>query len=242
LEPLYDADASAVYITPSCQFPTGLVMSAARRAGLAQWAVERDAYIVEDDYNCYYQHGGKRLPSLHGLCADRVFYVGGFSDILFPCISVSYVIVPEPLLDRLHGWFGNQVPAVPFFTQKPLELFLREGHWDSHLRKMRKRQKAKCESLTDALISKFGDRVRISGPDSGLHLLVQAGWPMKEDELVRRACREGVGVYPTRAYWRTPPDDEGGTVLLNYGGVSQGDIPAAADRLRRAWLGADEPR
>jgi GntR family transcriptional regulator/MocR family aminotransferase len=230
---------AALYTTPSHQFPTGVVMSAERRAALVEWAKAGDAFLIEDDYNCYYRHGARPLPSLQSLCADRVFYIGGFSDILFPCIGVAYLVVPENLLGRLRDRFQGHAPAVPFFTQKPLELFMREGHWESHLRKLRKRQKLKCEALTGALESRFGDRIRISGAEAGLHILIQAGWPAGEDELIRRAARAGVGVYPTRAHWHNPGKDEHGTVLLNYGGVELADIPTAAALLHRAWLGTE---
>lgn len=230
------ADVAAAYATPSHQFPTGIVMPLSRRRELAEWAGRSDAYIIEDDYSCHFQHDLNPLPSIQSLCADRVFYIGGFSGILFPCIRVSYMVVPEKLLDRLHGWFDNHAPFVPFLMQKPLELFMKEGHWESHLRRMRKQQKTKCKALVSALRNRFGGSMRISGFHAGLHLLVQARWPMKEDELVRRARQYGVGVYPTSKYWSRPESGENGTVLLNYGGVPLEDIPVAVELLYRAWL------
>lgn len=225
----------AAYITPSHQFPTGIVMPISRRNEFVEWAIQMDAFIIEDDYNCHFQHALRPLPSLQSLCADRVFYIGGFSDILFPCISVSYMVVPEKLLDRLHGLFDNRSPFVSFLTQKPLELFMKEGHWESHLRKTRKKQKAKCEALVGALKNKFGKSIHISGFHAGLHLLVKARWPVTEDELVNRAYQVGVGVYPTSRYWSRPEKGENGTVLLNYGGIPLQDIPLAVELLYEAW-------
>lgn len=227
---------SAAYTTPSHQFPTGVVMPLSRRRQLAEWAGNSDAYIIEDDYSCHFQHDLNPIPSIQSLGPDRVFYIGGFSDILFPCIRVSYMVVPEKLLDRLRGWFDNHAPFVPFLMQKPLELFMKGGHWESHLRKMRKQQKAKCKALTSALRNRFGDSIRTTGFHAGLHLLVQARWPMKEEELVRRARQNGVGVYPASKYWSRPKSVENGTVLLNYGGVPLGDIPTAVELLYKAWL------
>ncbi len=231
------ASVMAAYITPSHQFPTGIVMPLSRRSELAEWAIQKDAFIIEDDYNCHFQHDLGPLPSLQSLCTDRVFYLGSFSDILFPCIRVSYMVVPENLLAKLQGWFDSHAPFVPFLTQKPLELFMKEGHWESHLRKMRKNQKLKCQTLVSALKDRFGDNIQIAGFHSGLHLLVQAKWPVKEDELVRHAYQNGIGVYPTSKYWNYPKSSEYGTVLLNYGGVSLPDIPVAVDLLYQAWLG-----
>ena len=235
VKPLTATNVMAAYITPSHQFPTGVVMPLSRRTEFAEWAIRENTFIIEDDYNCHFQYDRRPLPSIQSLCTDRVFYIGSFSNILFPCISVSYVVMPENLLERLHLWVDNQAPFVSFLIQKPLELFMKEGHWESHLRKMRKNHKQKCEALVSALQNKFGGSVNISGFHGGQHLLVQAKWPIKEEELISRAFQAGVGVYPTSKYWSYSERGENGTVLLNYGGISLEDIPVAVELLYKAW-------
>ncbi|SHI03276.1 GntR family transcriptional regulator / MocR family aminotransferase [Sporobacter termitidis DSM 10068] len=235
IKSLAAANTAAAYVTPSHQFPTGVVMPASRRKEFAAWAEHRDAFIIEDDCNCHFQHGVRPLPAVQSLCADRVFYIGSFSDLLFPCAGVSYMVVPQTMLDRLHRRLDNHAPFVSFLTQKPLELFMKEGRWESHLRKMRKIHKAKCETLVNALRNRFGSSIYISGFHAGLHLLVQAKWPVKEEELVGRAREAGVGVYPTSRYWSRPDRGRSGTVLLNYGGIAHQDIPDAVERLYEAW-------
>jgi GntR family transcriptional regulator/MocR family aminotransferase len=230
-------DVIAAYITPSHQFPTGVVMSLPRRIEFANWAKRKGAYIIEDDCNCFFHHFTRPLPSVNSLAADKVFYIGGFSDLLFPCLSVSYLVVPEKFLDILHSWYDGRVPFVSFLMQKPLELFIKDGHLESHLRKMKKLQRVKCETLVNTLNNKFGETIRIIGFNSGLHLLVQAKWPIDEDELIRSAHQAGVGVYPTSNYWSGPKTDHEATVLLNYGGISVQDIPPAVDLLYKTWRG-----
>ncbi|MEY8352704.1 PLP-dependent aminotransferase family protein [Lachnospiraceae bacterium 54-53] len=233
-EPLKEMDCLAVYVTPSHQFPTGTVMSMARREEFAAWAREKDGYIIEDDYNCHYLHGLRPIPSLQSLCGENVFYIGSFSDILLPCINVSYMVVPEKLLDRLHRLMDNYAPFVPFLTQKPLELFMKEGYWESHLRKMRKRYKEKNEALLNALKDRFKDNITVRGHRGGSHVLVTVKWPVKESELVSRARRAGIGVYPTSNYWSRSGERKT-AVLLNYGGIAREDIPEAVECLYRAW-------
>ncbi|MDR1620597.1 MAG: PLP-dependent aminotransferase family protein [Clostridiales bacterium] len=228
-------DVIAAYLTPSHQFPTGVVMPLPRRNEVAEWAMRKDAYIIEDDYNCYFQYGVRPLPSLQSLCADRTFYINSFSNILFPCINVSYMVVPEKLLARLHNLFDNHGPFVSFLTQKPLELFMKEGLWESHLRKVRKNQNAKCETLVNALKNRFGDSISISGSSAGLHLLVHPNWTVTEDALINCAHQAGVGVSPISGYWIKPERKQDGTVLLNYAGIALKDIPAAVNLLYEAW-------
>lgn len=230
------AEVMAAYATPSHQFPTGKVMPMSRRRELAKWAEQKETYIIEDDYNCHFQHDSKLLPSIQSLCPDRVFYIGSFSDILFPCMRVSYMVIPRNLLEEVQGWLDNHAPFVPFLTQKPLELFMKEGCWGSHLRKMRKLQRLKRDALVNALTSEFGDRIAISGYQAGLHLLVRAKWQMDEDELIQRAHRAGVGVYATSNYWSQNINSQSGTILMNYGGIPLPQIPVAVKLLREAWI------
>ena len=229
-------DARVVYVTPSHQFPAGMVMPMGRRAQLAEWAVRRNAYIIEDDYNFHFQYDLRPLFSLQSFCTDRVIHIGSFSDLLFPCICVSYMVVPGNLLEELHKRFAHYAPFVPSLTQKPLELFMKEGYLESHLRKTKKRQREKREALVGALKNTFGDSISISGFQVGLHLLVQPKWPADEDELIRRAYQAGVGVYPVSKYWSHPKYNKNGPVLLNYGGVALAHIPVAVNLLHQAWL------
>ncbi|MDR2605695.1 MAG: PLP-dependent aminotransferase family protein [Oscillospiraceae bacterium] len=237
-EELSAAEVSAVYVTPSHQFPTGIVMPASRRAELAALAESRDLLIIEDDYNCHFQHSQRPIPSIQSLCADRTIYIGGFSDIMLPSIQISFMVVPERLLEQLRKWYDGYAPFVPFLSQKPMELFMREGHWERHLRKTRKLQRLKCEALVGAFKDKFGDSVRLSGVQTGLHLLVRARWFATEADLILQARNAGVLVYPTSAHWSRAGDAPAGTVLLNYGGVELEDIPVAVERLHRAWRGS----
>lgn len=229
-------DATAAYVTPSRQFPAGMVMPITRRLELVEWARHRNALIIEDDHNCHFQHDLKPIPSLQSLCGDRVIHLGSFSDMLSPALRLSYMVVPGNLLEELHKRFEQYAPFVPFLTQKTLELFMREGHWESQVRKSRKQQKEKCAALVRALKKEFGNSIRIFARQAGLHLLVQAKWPMPEAELIRRARGAGVGVYPTSRYWIDPKSSEKGTVLLNFGGMAPAHIPIAVKLLHQAWL------
>ncbi|ATW27387.1 PLP-dependent aminotransferase family protein [Candidatus Formimonas warabiya] len=234
---LEGAEARAVYVTPSHQFPTGTVMPMTRRLELVEWARRRDALIIEDDDSCHFQYDTKPLPSLQSLCGDRVIYLGSFSEMLFPCIQASYMVMPDPYLQDLYQRFENHTPLVPFLMQKTLELYIRGGHWESHVRKTRKHQKEKCASLVQALKSEFGNNICILGTHAGFHLLVQVKWPMNEAELIHRACQAGVGVCPTSKYWIRPQNSAYGTVLLSFRGIPLEHIPRAVKLLREAWLG-----
>ena len=88
-----------MFVTPSHQFPTGVVLSMARRLELLAWAREKRAWIVEDDYASEFRYGGRPLASLQGLDdGERVIYIGTLNKALFPGLRLGYAVVPRPLL------------------------------------------------------------------------------------------------------------------------------------------------
>lgn len=92
-----------IYTTPSCQYPTGVIMPLARRIELLEYAHANKALIIEDDY-APYQYVGEVGDSIQKLermrfGVERTFYVGSFSKTIFPGLRLGYMIVPEDLLD-----------------------------------------------------------------------------------------------------------------------------------------------
>jgi GntR family transcriptional regulator/MocR family aminotransferase len=132
------ADARAVYITPSHQFPLGCTMSAARRLQLLSWATQAGAWIIEDDYDSEYRFGGRPLASLQGMDTDdRVIYVGTFSKVMFPSVRIGYVVIPKDLVSA----FTRVRDAFDTFSsmlyQVVLNDFIRDGHFARHIKRMR---------------------------------------------------------------------------------------------------------
>ncbi|WP_313187043.1 MocR-like pyridoxine biosynthesis transcription factor PdxR [Lacrimispora sp.] len=228
--------AAAVYVTPSHQFPTGVIMSKDRRMELAGWAKRNDALIIEDDYNCCFQYDRSQVPSIHSFCSDHVIYMGTFSDMLFPAIGVSYMVLPEPLLGELCDRYCHDTTFVPFLTQKTLELFMREGLWEKHMRKTVMHQRKKRDMLVNSLQNVFEDKIDVWGVHAGLHILVQAKWPVTEAELIASASKVGVGIRPASDFFSCPQNRKDGLVLLNYGGMLLEQIPIAIKLLGQAWL------
>ena len=86
--------ASAVYVIPSNQFPTGAVMPIGRRRQLLSWAFQNDSFIIEDDYDSELRYFGKPIPALKSLDEeDRVVYLGSFSSTLFPACCPSFCAI-----------------------------------------------------------------------------------------------------------------------------------------------------
>ncbi|MMZ53640.1 HTH-type transcriptional regulatory protein GabR [compost metagenome] len=238
IEEVYASEAQAVYVTPSHQFPFGMTLSIGKRMKLLNWAKERQAYIIENDYDGEFRYSGRPIPSLQSLDDDgRVIYVGTFSKSLTPSFRISYLVLPPLLLEqfRLRRHSYDQL-ASPIF-QKTLQLFMESGDFERHMRKMRSLYHKKHDALLQAIHHAFKDSADSIGAGSGLHVLLRIRNGMSESELVRTAKKEGVNVYPTSPYALKPEFAVPSTVLLGFGGLSIEDIHAGIDRLKQAWSG-----
>lgn len=229
-------NAGVVYIMPSHQFPSGIVMPIGRRLELLRWACGAPGrYIIEDDYDSEFRYHGKPIPSLqasdeHG----RVIYIGSFSKSIAPAIRVSFMVLPQPLLEKYRNECSFYSCTVSRIDQSILNEFIRDGCFERHLNKMRKIYRAKHETLLECL-RPFRDHFRISGENAGLHLLLTSKSGLTERELVERAMEVGVKVYGLSDNMAERCADTG-TVLLGFGKLKQSGIEEGIQRLRKVWL------
>ena len=224
--------ARLVYVTPSHQFPTGAVMSLARRLALLAWAHTAGAYILEHDYDGEFRFGGRPIEAVAALDRHgRVIYVGTFSRVLFPTLRVGYMVLPEPLgaAFRAAKWLTDRHTGT--FPQEVLAAFIAGGHFERALRRSRTVYAKRRAALLAAAGTYLAGRVDITGTDAGTHVLMWfrripvGGLPA----LVERAASAGVGVYPATRYFLRPPRRAG--VLLGYGAIPDGDIEEGIRRL-----------
>ncbi len=234
----------AVYVTPSHQFPYGMTMSAAKRLKLLHWAKQTNGIIIEDDYDSDFLYEGRPIPALQALdTAGSVIYLGTFSKALAPALRLSYIILPPGLLKRFENEFPYYDQPVSRLTQKTMELFMEQGHFDKHVRKMRKVYKHKRETLLDAIHSNLGDRVELSGTASGLHVIVKIKSERSTVELIRLAAQSGVRVHAVSDYEARLHDDQLESIkqdevhsfLLGFGGLSSAQITEGISRIAIAW-------
>lgn len=237
---LSSTNAKAVYVTPSHQYPLGSIMPISRRLELIEWALQNNSIIIEDDYSCHLRYNTKPVQSLQSLCNSNVIYIGSFSKFLFPTLRLSYMILPECMVDKFTRMFNGYPSSVPFIIQKTLELFMKEGHWESYLRKTNRIQKKKHDELVENLKKEFGDKISIYGMNAGLHLLVQVKGTMSEKELIESADMVGVKVYPTSKFWQYAKNSLIGTVVLGFGGIKLDEINPAVKLLHKAWFGSNK--
>ena len=237
IDTLSKTNSKIVYVTPSHQYPYGMVMPISKRLKLLNWANKNNGIIIEDDYDGEFRYKGKSIPSLQGLDeTGRVVYLGSFSKSLMPSLRISYLVLPKFLLNIYEEKYRTYEQPVPRLMQKTLELFMKEGYWDKHLRKSKVLYKKKQEVLINSLTKHFGEQVNIIGADSGLHILIQVKTELKEDELINKALKAGIKVHPTLINWIKPPDDLLPVIFIGFAGVQIEHISDAMETLKKCWF------
>ncbi len=132
-------DCRVAYVTPSHQYPLGVVMSLARRLELLAWAERSGGWIVEDDYDGEYRYSGAPLSPLAALDrSGRVLYVGTFGKVAFPALRLGYLVLPPGLVQAFTRRRAVDVRHSEVSTQAVMAEFMAAGHFQRHIRRMRR--------------------------------------------------------------------------------------------------------
>jgi GntR family transcriptional regulator/MocR family aminotransferase len=226
--------ARAVFITPSHQFPTGVVLSMARRLELLNWARQTNAWVIEDDYASEFRYGGRALASLQGLDeSERVIYVGTLNKALFPGLRLGYVVVPPALLKAFVSarYLMDRQPSS--LAQAVVADFIEEGHFAAHIRRMRLQYKGQRDVLVAALRQRLGDELTVEPPDQGMHLVAYLRRGLSDVAIERAARDQGVIVRAmSRLYVAAPPRS---ALVMGFSGYPSRIIPAAVTRLAKGF-------
>ncbi|WP_232696977.1 MocR-like pyridoxine biosynthesis transcription factor PdxR [Brevibacillus daliensis] len=233
---LMKSNAQLAYVTPSHQYPYGMVMPIQRRMQIIEWAKQTGGMIIEDDYDSEYRYVGKPIPALKGLDEEgAIIYMGTCSKLLLPSLRISYMVVPHQVIRENKQAFRQYLQTVPRFLQIALALFMKKGEWDRHIRRMRTRTKKKHQLLIQALQNELGEKIEIIGSEAGLHLLVQVKTKDTENELIQKALAHGVKVYSIQSYRTKPTESSYPVCLLGFGAMPLDRIEEACGALGRAW-------
>lgn len=238
LEGLQNSDANVAYITPSHQFPLGVVMPVGKRLQMLAWANKAPyRYIIEDDYDSEFRYNGSPIPALQGLDENgKVIYVGTFSRSIAPAFRLAYMVLPYTLLSRYEGIFAGYSSTVSRLDQNILREFIAGGHFGRHLNKVRNVYKQRRDALTAAFkASPLADKIRIVGENAGLHFLLQVNLSLSEKELVERAAAAGIKISGLADfYYRQTPHQC--SVVIGFADLLPEDAPEIAARLSKAWM------
>lgn len=218
---LRESGARVLHCMPSHQYPTGTVMSAARRREVLDWASEHQGrYIIEDDYDCEFRLAGRPIPALQSIdSAGKVIYANTFTRSLGPAFRFGYMVLPVQLAREFRERLGFYTNTVSALDQLALARFMKEGLYERHVNRLRSHYRKVQALLADAFRSHGG--FSVAALDSGLHFILEyrvpGGGRVAGDTV--RAVRETV-------------EERGIAVRLLQGFQADGDAQDTQDALR----------
>ncbi len=220
-----------IHVSPSHQYPLGQVMSLSRRRMLLEYAAKHNIWVMEDDYDSEFRYASRPLASLQGMDThDRVIYFGSFSKTLFPGLRIGFIVVPQALADSFATGLSDLYRCGQSFTQAILAEFMTEGHFASHIRRMRVLYAERLNLLLEAIERNFGGELTISGDNAGLHLVLLLPDHCDDAALCRAAQEQGIIARPLSRYYMKPSRAKKG-LLLGYACVPHAQVGPAFDRL-----------
>jgi GntR family transcriptional regulator/MocR family aminotransferase len=228
-------DVGIICVTPSHQFPMGVTMSSRRREALIQFARERGAVIIEDDYDGEFRYEGNPLPALRtSQAADVVFYVGTFSKCMLSAFRLGFIVAPPWAIGTLTAakncldWHC----ATP--VQSAVAAFIAEGHLTRHVRRMRDIYKGRRQLLLDLVQDRLSEWLTAIPSYYGMHVAVVARAPLDLETVADSLAQQHIKIHTLSRYFLGLPTQSG--LVFGYGTVDLSEIRRGVSIIRRALL------
>jgi GntR family transcriptional regulator/MocR family aminotransferase len=218
--------ADAVVVTPAHQSPTGVVLTAARRHALADWARRGGGFIIEDDYDSEFRYDKEPVGVLQGLAPDRVFLVGTASKALAPAVRLGWVLAPAELAGAVAAEKEMSDRGSCTLDQVALAALLTSGRYDRHLRRMRAVYGARRQALVDAF-GAHAPGVRLTGLAAGFHAVAQLPAEPGEAAVIAAARECGVGLHGVAEYRGVPDPAAAPALVMGFGNTGERAIEPA---------------
>lgn len=222
-----------LYLTPRCQFPTGLSMSSARAERILALAKAHRLAILEDDYDAEFLNSDPPLRSLLSMDpSGQVIQMGSISRLIAPGLRISYLVAPEALaayLAKIQQRLDEHGDAVLEWAVGDL---IRDGELTRHLRRVRKVYRGRRVHLLGLLEKHFQGSLVAPPPPGGMALWLQGGPGMDLEALAKAAKERGLLLNPPT--WFALSGNAMG-FRMGYTQASEDEMVEAVNRLAQAW-------
>jgi GntR family transcriptional regulator/MocR family aminotransferase len=232
-------NADAAIVSPAHQFPTGAVLSGARRREVIAWGRDAGGLVIEDDYDAEFRYDREPVRALQGVSPDRVIYLGTTSKTLAPALRLGWVVAPEHLVEPLADRKRLLDDFSPAIEQLAFARLLERGDYQRHIRKTRAVYRARRDTLITALAAHLPG-LRVSGVAAGLNVTLELP-PHTDDRAIEQAAlTAGIRLEALSRYAIHDRGDRG--LVIGYGRTHESAIPNAVAELSRVLTLGTERR
>jgi DNA-binding transcriptional MocR family regulator len=214
------------------QNPTGRDLSAERRERLAELAVDRNFFVLEDGVYSDVRFDGESPPPLRELAPGHVIYCDSMSKTVGGGLRMGWIAARGPVFDRLAMLKLNSDFHTNTLSQYITARFLAAGGYERHLEASNPFYRERRDLMMEALERHLAGEYRAERPEGGHHVWVQLTRPVDERTLYREAVRQGVTFTPggTVTVERMPLT----SLRLSFSLVDPPELDEGVRRLARA--------
>ncbi len=186
-----DERVKLIHLTPSCHYPLGASLSLKRREQILEWAADRKAVIIENDYEHEINKGRGAIPSVFSLDRDRrTLYLGTFNRLLHPAVRIGYMVAPPYLVKPLEAFMIHSHRFVSPSLQLVFNQFLEKKYLYAHVKAVNEVARERHELFRQEFEKHFEGRMQLQMIPHSLHALAFPH-PDTEDEQLVDELRKG---------------------------------------------------
>ena len=143
------------------------------------------------------------------------------------------MVLPRALMERFRGNLGFYSCTVSSFEQYTLARFLRDGHFEKHINRMRKFYRSRRNRVVSLLEScPMAEKFTILEQDAGLHFLVQVDTTVSDEALTALLAAQGIRVHTLSEYYHQSPPEQLHCLVVNYSSIDEDALKKALETLK----------
>ena len=216
----------------ACQNPTGRDLSPERRQRLAELAIERNFFILEDRVYADMRFEGEPVRSLRELAPSHVIYANSLSKIVGGGLRVGWIAARGPVFERLAALKLETDFHTATLVQHIAARYLASGGYDRQVKSSVPFYRERRDALMAALERHLAGEHRAVTPTGGHHVWVTLERPVNERELYTEGLRHGVTFTPGGVVTVERPAHT--SFRLSFSLLSPEELDEGVKRLARA--------
>jgi DNA-binding transcriptional MocR family regulator len=189
-------EVKMVGLQSACQNPTGRSISEGRRARLAELAIERNFFVLEDRVYADMHFDLQVVRPIRELAPAHTIYANSLSKVVGGGLRLGLVAARGAVRDRIAMLKLEADFHSPTLIQHIAARWLAKGAYDKHVAGTIPFYRERRDALMNALERHMPGEYRADPPEGGHHVWVTLTRPLDERALYAEAARNGVAFTP----------------------------------------------
>ncbi len=222
-----------ILLTPNHQYPLCHVMSLEEKEKLIRGVIDKNIWIIENDYDGDIFYGPEPVPAMASIYDGNIIYLGTFSKTIYPGLCLGYLIAPKEIAKAFSGAKYLLDRHVSEVHQTILTEFMEQGHYEAHIRRLKKLYSVRRSALIEAIKENLSDFGYAQDDDKGIHVVFYLDSKFDDDaEVVEFIKREfGIELESLSHCFRQKPVSQG--LILGFCHFPVDEIKSYVKKLKK---------